>query len=183
MMPQEYSGTGGAHNCHRPFGVWGRLRPRVDAAGALWEHRPPGSARPLRRRRATRPPDEEAHDEDGQVVVGRHRLDARHRGHGLRPDRRDRVLAVHLRPARAGDRRAHQALRGGESQHQGQADHRALRRLPAEDRRGDPGRAGARRGPALLRLAPGLPEGEAPPAAAGGDVPGRPRSSATSSRW
>ena len=102
----------------------------------------------------------------GTWLAGGPRLDARDRGRRRGPDRRDRVLAVHLRPARAGDRRAHQALRGGEPGHQGQAHPRAVRRLPAEDRRRDPRRPGARRGPALLRLAPGLPEGEAPPALA-----------------
>src|SRR5262249_58535751 len=45
------------------------------------------------------------------------------------------------------------------------------RHLPPEDRPAHPGRQGTRRGPALLRLAAGLPEGEAAPALAGRAVP------------
>ena len=148
-----------------------RPRPRVDGGrGTLGTSTAGFAGDPRSTAKATVRHTEEARDENGQVAPGSPRLDARDRGRRRGPARRDRVLAVHLRPARAGDRRAHQALRGGEPRHQGQAHPRAVRRLPAEDRRRDPRRPGAGRGPALLRLAPGLPEGEAPPAAPDGAV-------------
>ena len=80
---------------------------------------------------------------------------------------RDRILAIHVRAARPGDRRADQAVRGRQPGHQGQAHARSVRRLPREDRRGDPGEAGTGRRAAFLRLAARLSESGTAAAAAG----------------